>query len=300
MVRRLGRSEPALGVPGLRLDDGQSGIARLGDELPAALGDSAPDKPADPSVAVAPGQFHELIPRRVHIDRDREQPRPRDPDAAETVVLNQMDAVRGDDIRLGDHVTSRQRALSSCVTRLSPRSPGIPTPRSAASSFVGRVRCGPVRLARLIRRARTRVMQFPNADGDGAAPYVSSKTAARSPRMSSRRRRAASGLPLGLAYSKTATAVVAAITACNRAARRRSRTRTAPRRSRPGASPLTSWAPASRLPPAGQSRRTSGPARSPDATLRRTSRARMARSPCGCSRIISPARPASRVAPATW
>ena len=167
-----------------------------------------------------------------------------------------------------------------------------------AKRLVGRVGCGRVRLARLAEqdhhcvpergRGRRGAVGCQVDGGEVGADVL--QGAPRSSRVAFR-----SGVLEGRRPGRSRD-----YGCCNRAAQQRSRTRTAARRSRPAPSPLTSWAAPSRLPPAGQPRRTSVPARSPEAALRRTSPARMVRRPRGRSRIISPARPATRAASATW
>ena len=157
MVGGLSRGEPPFRLPGLRLDDRQAGVTQLADEPPAVLGDRTPDQPADPPVAVAPGQFHELVPVRVHVHPQREQPCPRDPDAAEAIVLNQVDAVRGDDIRLGDHIRIRQRAHLVPCHEAEPAITWDPDTAVCRKQLVNRVGRILSRLARHAEECRHRV-----------------------------------------------------------------------------------------------------------------------------------------------
>ena len=112
VVGGLGRSEPPLRLPRFRLNDRQPGVARLGDEFPAALGDRAPDEPADPPGAVPPCQLNELVAARVDVDADGEQPCPGDADGPRPITLEGMDAIWRDDVRLGDDIRLRQRGVS--------------------------------------------------------------------------------------------------------------------------------------------------------------------------------------------
>jgi hypothetical protein len=108
LVCRLRGGEPAFSLPRLGLDDRQPCVAHLGDQLPAALGDGPADKPTDPAAAVPPRQFDQVVSVRVDVHPDREQPRPGDAGVTRPVVLQEVDAVRRDDVRLGDDVAIGQ------------------------------------------------------------------------------------------------------------------------------------------------------------------------------------------------
>ena len=110
-VGGLGGSEPSLSLLGVGLDHRQAGVSGFGDQLPAAPGQRPADQARHPPAAIPPRQLDKLVPVRVDVHADREQPFPRDAGVPGPVVLHEVNAIGRDDVRLGDDVALGERAV---------------------------------------------------------------------------------------------------------------------------------------------------------------------------------------------